>query len=162
MLVNIALFDVEIDDEDLDRVLEYNWRRIINGKSGHIYFGVYYHEKNTAGQRKTKILYLHRLLLNAPTGMEVDHISGNVLDCRKSNLRLCSHAKNCRNQKMNSDNVSGHKGVSWCKAGNKWRADIRLNGKLIYLGLYDNLKEASEAYNKKSQELFGEYHRSMS
>lgn len=43
--------------------------------------------------------YLHRLIMNPPSGMVVDHKNHNTLDCRKSNLRVVSQADNCKNVK---------------------------------------------------------------
>lgn len=49
----------------------------------------------------------HRLIMNAPDDMEVDHKYGKTLDCRKSNLRICIHAENGKNQSVRINNTSG-------------------------------------------------------
>ncbi|PWU04799.1 MAG: hypothetical protein C5B43_04135 [Verrucomicrobia bacterium] len=124
----------EIDDEDFERVSKYNWSFDGNGYAFRI--------------EKGKIIKLHRFIMNCPKGMEVDHIDGDGLDNRKSNLRICSHIKNTYNQKnrLNVNNTSGFKGVH--KVRKKYRAYISYNHKRINLGYFKSAKEAAIAYNK--------------
>lgn len=100
---------------------------------------------------------LHRLIMNAPNGMAVDHINGNIADNRKSNLRICVNSENLRNRGAQRNNTSGYKGVSWCKQSNKWRSSICLNKKRIYLGLFTNKLDAANAYNQAAIKYFGEF-----
>ena len=79
--------------------------------------------------------YLHRFVLKAKKGENVDHINGNKLDNRKENLRKCTRSQNFANRKKYTNNTSGYKGVS--KHGNKWQADIQINGKSKYLGIFE-------------------------
>ena len=95
--------------------------------------------------------------LEFPEGMEVDHINGNSLDNRKSNLRICTHKENVRNQKLSAANTSGYRGVSWNKASKKWEAYIKVNQKRIYLGKFVDILDAARAYAKKAKECFGEF-----
>ena len=81
----------------------------------------------------------------------LDHINGNKLDNRISNLREATHQENMQNKtKARLDNKSGFLGVSLNKG--RFRANIKLNGKLKYLGLFDTPKEAHEAYLKAKRE----------
>ena len=59
------------------------------------------------------------------------------------------------NSKLNIKNLSGVKGVSWDKLHNKWRAQIAINGIVIYLGIYDNLEDAKNARQIRANEAFG-------
>lgn len=88
-------------------------------------------------------LLLHRFILNAPQGMEVDHIDGNALNCMRSNMRVVSTASNAQNKHF-AWSRPGVRGVSYTKE-NKYRARVGLNGKSIYLGVYETLGEASLA-----------------
>ena len=61
------------------------------------------------------------------------------------------------NSKLSSKNTSNHKGVSFDKQMNKYKAYIKINGKNKHLGYFDNIEEAVNARVKKAKELFGEY-----
>lgn len=101
--------------------------------------------------------YMHRIIMNAPKGMTVDHINGDKLDNRRENLRLCEHAENMRNMKKHKDNKSGYKGVSWNKYHKRWVATIGFNYEHIRIGFFDNIHDAARAYNERAKELFGEF-----
>jgi hypothetical protein len=92
-------------------------------------------------------------------GEYVDHINGDGLDNRRSNLRLATKAQNQRNQRLRRDNKSGFKGVCWDNRAKKWRALIRFNGKQKTLGYFDTPEEAYEAYCAAAIELHGEFAR---
>lgn len=90
---------------------------------------------------------------------DIDHINGIRDDNSLANLRACTRAENCRNQRKGINNTSGFKGVYLCKRSNKWFAQIRCRGKAIYLGIFDDKKEAALAYNKKALNVFGQFAR---
>ena len=88
--------------------------------------------------------YLHRLVTGAKAGECVDHKNRNRLDNRRENLRLCTHAENCRNQGLKRNNTSGYKGIR--KAGNRWVAQLSIDGKNKYVGIADSRQAAHELY----------------
>ena len=94
----------------------------------------------------------HRLIWLYHTGRwpndQIDHINRDKDDNRIENLRECSTHENCQNRRKQSNNTSGHTGVSWMKSSNKWRVEIHINSKKIYLGLYDDLNEAIDIYKQ--------------
>jgi len=100
---------------------------------------------------------LHRVVMNAPRGTDVDHVDGDVFNAKRENLRLCTRAQNNMNRKV--DNKTGYKGVYWHKVANKWAARIMFKRQSYHLGLYTDIQEAAVAYNKKASELFGEFAR---
>jgi hypothetical protein len=147
MVLEIKGKKVLIDSEDIEEVSKYIWR--ISPDS-------YVHSSlRVEGQPKRLDMRLHRLVMNAPKGVEVDHINGDKLDNRKSNLRLCNRWQNKANTRIISTNTTGYKGVSWHK--DKWQASIRVSGKLIYLGRYATKEEAAKVYNKAATTHFGEF-----
>lgn len=132
-----------IDDEDFEKLNEFNW----------------YFRKEGYAVSNTKHL-MHRLVMNAPKGYQVDHINLNKLDNRKSNLRLANASTNKANDGLRANNTSGYKGVQ-CMRGRKkpWMSRIKVNYKNIYLGYYYTPEEAARAYNEAAYIYFGEYAR---
>ncbi len=109
---------------------------------------------------KRGILPLHRLLLNAPSGLVVDHIDGNPLNNQRSNLRICTNIENKRNQKIRSDcKGSVYKCVSGNKTKKKFEAYIVYDKKRKSLGYFDLEEDAALAYNKEAIKIFGEFAR---
>jgi len=106
---------------------------------------------------------VHRIIWLMQTGDwpkgDVDHIDGDGLNNRWSNLRDVTHSQNLMNAAVRSDSTSGHKGVSYDKTRNRWYAYINLNGKRKMLGRHMTKQEAISARQKAESELFGEYAR---
>jgi len=75
---------------------------------------------------------------------QVDHLNRDSTDNRWENLAASSAKENMKNKSMFSNNTSGVTGVSWCKAIGKWRALVRLDGTLKYLGYFEDLHRAKE------------------
>ena len=93
--------------------------------------------------------------MNAPTGIMVDHRFGNTLDCRKSKLRFADKFQNQWNKKRQKSK-SGFKGVTR-NGKNRWMAKIEVKGKTIYLGNFQDPKDAAKAYDRGAKEHFGEF-----
>jgi len=110
-------------------------------------------------QKQTSIL-MHRVLINAQRGVEVDHRDRNGLNNQRSNIRACTPQQNQFNRGPQKNNTSGYKGVSWDKSRNKWKANITLRGKTINLGLFIIITDAAKAYAEAAKWLHGEFFRS--
>lgn len=110
------------------------------------------------GTKNRKTVYMH-ILIARKMGLlgEIDHENTDSLDNREENLREASSSNNSMNRGMSSRNTSGYKGVSWHKINKKYVAYIRVNEKSLFLGYYDDPKEAHEAYKKAAVEHFGEF-----
>jgi len=134
-----------IDEEDYDVVKKYTW--------GISTYGYVYTKVN-----RTKTLFLHRMIMNAPSGMEVDHINRDTLNNHRDNLRICTRAQNQQNCKSRGG-TSKYKGVCWENRRNTWRTTIKFNGKQIHIGEFMDEIEAAKAYNGKAIEFFGEFAR---
>ena len=86
----------------------------------------------------------------------IDHINGQKDDNRWCNLREATNQENVRNQtKLRKNNTSGVHGVS--QKRKLWRADIRVDGHLIYLGSFVEIKDAKTARKEAEEIYFGEF-----
>ena len=133
-----------VDYEDYDKMSKYLW----NYNKGYA--------RRWIGNGKSVLM--HRELIDVPEGMFVDHVNGNKLDNRKSNLRACTNKQNSVNSRpYRRKMASQYKGVTYNKNSNKWYARIQNDGKRIFIGQYSTEKEAALAYNRKASEFFGEF-----
>lgn len=103
-----------------------------------------------------KVIKLHRYILNAPPKSIIDHINGNTLDNRKTNLRFATHLGNARNSTVSKSSKIKHLGISICPNG-KFRARIMVNGKEINLGRFIDINDAIKARREAEIKYFGEY-----
>src|SRR6476660_298673 len=90
---------------------------------------------------------MHRLIMNYPDGMIVDHINGDPLDNRRENLRIVTHHQNAMNSARRSDNKTGYKGVAVLQSG-LYRAQVIRLGVVHHLGIWTDAKSAARAYNR--------------
>jgi hypothetical protein len=141
-----------IDIEDLSLIDGHNWYAKIQGNTA------YAVRKDHSRDRSFNIP-MHRIIVNAPCEFLVDHIDGNGLNNRRSNLRLATVAQNQHNKKLQKNNKSGFKGVSFRQDRNNWVARIGINSKYICLGSFDTPELAHLAYCKASMRLHGEFGR---
>lgn len=124
-----------VDIEDAQVVLNSNWTVHESEINSYI-------RKSGTGDER---ILLHRLLTNCPDDMLVDHINGNGLDNRRSNLRVVDNKDNSRNTKINIRNTSGKSGVTYRNDTGMWRAKIGKDGKVIDLGSFSNKEDAISA-----------------
>lgn len=135
-----------VDDEDYNRIASFKWHYMNTGYAATTY----------DQGRKT---YLHRFVIKAKDGEQVDHVNMDKLDCRKENLRTCSNQQNSANKTKQVNNTSGYKGVTWDKTNKKWIAEIMVNKKSKKLGRYSSAEDAARAYNEAAKKYFGEFAR---
>lgn len=107
----------------------------------------------------TPRVLMHRQIAGPPKGMVVDHIDGNGLNNRRSNLRVCTTRQNLLNRGPSRERrEKGHfKGVYFRPGSSRPHVAIRYRGKYVHVGTFATAAEAARAYDRKALELFGEF-----
>jgi len=141
-----------IDEEDAD-LARLTWHLKSDGYAAHR--EKRQHPPNGAGRGRN--VRMHRVILGAPPGAEVDHINRNRLDNRRSNLRLATRGENARNCKRNTSNTSGYKGVGFNHLAGRWAASVVFEGRTFWVGLFGTPQEAAFAYDFAATALHGEF-----
>ncbi len=136
-----------VDDDLYPELSQYKWHAAKVAK------GHFYAARNGLLTHNQKTMYMHRLVIKAMPGEHVDHINGNGLDNRRSNLRVCTRSQNLANSGPRKDH---NKGV-FSRPSGKWGALITVMNKQHYLGQFSTEDEARLAYNKAALEHFGEF-----
>ena len=129
-----------VDAADYEELSRYTWRRD-NG----------YAVRHEKGKR----IYMHRIIVNAPPGMVVDHIDGSRANNCRFNLRICTRAENPLNLPRRRDSRSGYKGVFHDKKGGRWYVLCRGRGEEHWGGYFDDTVEAARVYDRMAVEYLG-------
>lgn len=138
-----------VDDKDYEWLNKYKWNASET-------YNCYYARRTSRG------ILMHRVVMKAKKGQQIDHINRNSLDNRKVNLRFCTSSQNHMNEKKRCGRngkqpTSQYKGVF--RFENRWRAQIKINRKQIHLGSFQSEIKAALAYDEAVCIYFGEYGR---
>jgi AP2 domain len=132
-----------VDSELFDYLNSFHWRAHRLPFHRSFYAATF---RRIGGRQKT--IYMHRLVINAPPRVIVDHIDMNGLNNARTNLRTVTGSQNQLNCVKRSGCVSQYKGVTWDITRQKWQARCTLNGRTKNLGRFDTESEAALAYNR--------------
>lgn len=138
-----------VSDEDGPRVLQFKWSYDGNGYACRKVRTT--RRDGTPFQRK---ILLHRFVLDAPQGMDVDHVNRNRLDNRRCNLRLATRGQNAANMPPRRGALKGVYRRSDC---NRWRAEIVVDGRKRHLGTFLSALDAAVTYDQAALEAWGEF-----
>lgn len=117
----------------------------VGSMAGNVKHGYVYIKINNRSYRAHRLAWLY--VYGVMPDRQIDHMNGLRDDNRLSNLRLVNNSENQQNIfKIKSNNTSGYRGVSFEKNESKYRAEIMVDGKSIFLGRYDNAEDAGKAY----------------
>lgn len=146
-----------VDDEDFERVSHFKWHAVQTAP------GVFYAARSARFGTKQKMILMHRFLLDAASGIDVDHENRNRLDNRRStNIRLATRGQNLA-AKPTLDTWQGRKktspfrGVARDKRSGRWTAQISDDGKKRHLGIFDCQEDAARCYDTAAKSLFGTF-----
>ena len=135
-----------VDPQDYPALARYKW---CAAKQGNSWYAV-----RTDGRRQ---LRMHRVIMNAPPGMVVDHIDHDGLNNVRRKLRVCTPQQNARNQRPQQGGSSQYIGVCWLRQEQKWWARIQDNGRQRSLGLFDSEREAAKVRDAAAIAQHGEF-----
>lgn len=148
---NKGKFVALVDDEDYEYLNQFRWNVYYASKT-------YYTHMNICKEGRNTTIPMHRLIMNTPKGLEVDHIDHNGLNNQKYNLRNCTHADNQMNSVRDRKEIK-YRGVYIRKLKKhiRYTARLRHNGIYYWLGQFHNPIDAAKSYDRKAKELFGEF-----
>lgn len=142
-----------VDNADFEILNKHLWYAVA-ARSGR----TFYANRDTPGENR-KTMPMHRVILGATHGTEIDHKNGDGLDNRRENLRFCTHSQNTRNKCISKNNSCGLKGVWWDTQRCLWATQITLDGVRHCLGRFATAEDAARAYDAAAIRLHGEYAR---
>jgi len=144
-----------VDDADYAMVGAHKWRVELT-RTGKVHRVVRTTQPDGWRGRKVSVS-LHRVLMDAPSGIEVDHVDRDPLNNQRSNLRFATRQQNNQNTGIRSDNTSGFKGVHFDTNQGLWVARIRGGDGRMFLGRFSDPFDAAQAYDAAARQVFGEF-----
>lgn len=138
-----------IDDADYALVSQYRWA---NRGSPAPYARCDLWKNNERQQ-----IWMHRLVMNPPADLEVDHKNMDGLDNRRANLRIATSSLNCANRSNNRK--GGYRGVYSTEREGVFQVRLTVRPKCHYLGRFECEIEAARAYDRAALAAFGEFAR---
>lgn len=139
-----------VDDADYEWLSQWKWHARKDKTT-------WYARRNAGNWPHQKAVAMHREIIGAPDGVEVDHKDRDGLHNWRDNLRIATDSQNAANRGKFSSNTSGYKGVSWDSHAGKWKADMQANSQRISLGYFSDPSDAARAYDDAAIEHFGEF-----
>lgn len=151
-------YSTTLDREDFERLFIPNqagaptvkWHAFVE-PSGPVYV------TRTEQSPKKRMRWMHREIIDAPAGLDVDHRDRNGLNNRRSNLRVATRGQNLANRTKRGGTKSRFKGVYWDAGRQKWQAIARVRGRNHHLGRFDDEVTAARAYNELALAEWGEF-----
>lgn len=145
-----------VDDEDYEWLSRFKWSIEQPNPQRQTYYAV---RRQTVSRGRAIWVTMHRQIICPVGGLEVDHINRNGLDNRRCNLRPATRSQNLQNATKHYSGTSHFKGVCWSMRRHNWRATIKVGGRYIHLGYFEDEIEAAISYDHAAIAHFGEFAR---
>jgi len=135
--------DILLDDEDHEKLC----------------VSVWFCNPHTTPRRQVKDIQqpIGDAILGHVFGFVVDHINRNNHDNQKHNLCHATRSQNGANRGLQTNNTSGYKGVYFDKTRKRWVAELKVNGKKLFIGRFRLLNNAVNAFNTEAAKHHGEF-----
>ena len=140
-----------VDDGDYEYLNQWKWLAAPH------HTGTWYVVRSVTCEGKKKSIRMHRLIMDTPPNMEVDHIDHNGLNNQRSNLRNCTNSQNHMNRFPYKGRTSVYKGVYYKKSEKGYVAKIKINQVVIWGGTFKSEIEAAHVYDELAKKYFGEF-----
>jgi hypothetical protein len=144
-----------VDDEDYEYLNQWKWHA---QKDGNRFYALRTPPLNSIAKTGSKVIRMHRIIMNTPGGLEVDHIDHNGLNNQKHNMRNCTKKQNTQNMAKRINKI-GFIGVSFRKERNRFVAYVsdNIEGRKKHLGYYKTAIDAAKVRDIAAKQYYGEF-----
>jgi hypothetical protein len=142
-----------VDAADYEWLNQWKWHALWSDRT-HSFYAARATPRVNGKQRGIR---MHRVILNAPESVFVDHKNHNTLDNSRLNIRLATRLQNRWNADKQKNNTSGFKGVTWSKQRQRWVVFIFVDGKRKFLGRFKSRELAGAARRAAELQIHGEF-----
>jgi hypothetical protein len=143
----------KVDASDFEFLSQWEWQATYT-PSTKGWTAVRYAKTSTG---KVGPIPMHRVIMSAPPGLDVDHRDHDSLNNVRSNLRVCTRSQNLANTRKRQNCTSQFKGVSFDPRRKLWALQISSGGKRVVMKRFDNELVAARAYDEAATRIFGEF-----
>ena len=141
-----------VGDDDYELVMQFRWSVTERKGSGRLHGP--YAQTHAWLNENYRTLKMHILITGWPM---VDHADHDGLNNQRENLRRVTAIQGQQNTRSRLGSTSRFKGVCWDSSKSAWKAQIKMNGRNLHLGLFSDEDEAARFYDMEASQAFGEF-----